>query len=182
MSPVSRLDVRPRLSEDLPALADVLMKVHALDGYPVEGVADPIGWLTPPRTFGAWTAVYGGRPIGQATITRATADDDAARIWHENTGGDLDQLAIPARLFIDPDHRKNGAGGALLSAIRNHAENHGLEVAFDVMLKDRAAIRLYEASGCTRIGLIEHHHGDGKMEPAAVYVVDRPGPRGGRIQ
>lgn len=173
---MSDLDIRPRTAEDLPTLADVLVKVHALDGYPVEGIADPVGWLTPPGTFGAWSAVYNGRPIGQATLTHAAAEDDAARIWREVTGGDLDRLAIPARLFIDPDHRKNGAGGALLAAIREHAESHGLVVAFDVMLKDRAAIRLYEASGCTRIGLIEHHHGGGQVEPAAVYVVDRVGP------
>ncbi|MFD4323586.1 GNAT family N-acetyltransferase [Nocardioides sp. NPDC058538] len=173
---MSDVNIRPRTTKDLPALADILVKVHALDGYPVEGVADPVRWLTPPRTFGAWTALYSGRPIGQATLTHAVAADDAARVWHDVTGGDLDRLAIPARLFIEPDHRKNGAGGALLSAIRDHAESHGLEVVFDVMLKDRAAIRLYEASGCTRIGLIEHHHGDGQVEPAAVYVVDGVGP------
>ncbi|MGH3997810.1 MAG: GNAT family N-acetyltransferase [Pseudonocardiaceae bacterium] len=170
---MSGLEVRPRAAADLPALADVLVKVHALDGYPVEGVANPIEWLTPPRTFEAWTAVYNGRPIGQATLTHPGAEDDAARIWHETTGGDLDGLAIPARLFIGPDHRQHGAGGALLSAVREHAESHGLAVAFDVMLKDRAAIRLYESAGCTRIGLIEHYHGDGQVEPAAVYVIDR---------
>jgi ribosomal protein S18 acetylase RimI-like enzyme len=43
-------------------------------------------------------------------------------------------------------------------------------MAFDVMLKDQAAIRLYEATGCKRLGIIDHHHSDGKTEPAAVYV------------
>jgi hypothetical protein len=42
-------------------------------------------------------------------------------------------------------------------------------MAFDVMLKDRDAIRLYEAIGCQRLGTITHEHGDGQFEPAAVY-------------
>jgi hypothetical protein len=37
------------------------------------------------------------------------------------------------------------------------------------MLKDREAIRVYEALGCQRLGLITHQHSDGQAEPAAVY-------------
>lgn len=171
---MTKLEIRPRTSDDLPALADVLIKVHALDGYPVEGVADPVGWLTPARTLAAWTAVHEGRPIGQATLTQAAIEDDAARVWREVTGGDVVGLAIPARLFIDPDHREHGAGGALMRAVLEHAENHDLAVAFDVMLKDKAAIRLYEAAGCRQIGTLEHQHSDGGREPAAVYVAPTP--------
>lgn len=165
------LEIRPRTNDDLPTLAGVLVRVHALDGYPVEGVDDPIGWLTPARAFGAWTASYDGKPIGQAAITHAAPDDDAARIWRKVTGGDVSRLAIPARLFVDPDHRQRGAGGALMRAVVEHAHGHGLVVAFDVMLKDQAAIRLYEAAGCVRIGTLDHQHSDGRSEPAAVYAI-----------
>lgn len=58
-----------------------------------------------------------------------------------------------------------------MSAVHKHALDHDLELAFDVMLKDQAAIRLYEQAGCLRIGTFTHHHGDGLAEPAAVYVV-----------
>lgn len=34
------LTIRPRREEDLPDLAAVLVRVHALDRYPVEGMAD----------------------------------------------------------------------------------------------------------------------------------------------
>lgn len=168
---MTSLEIRPRSTDDLPALAEVLVRVHALDGYPVEGVADPVGWLTPARTFGAWAAVYDSQPIGQAALTHAAPEDDAARVWHKVTGGDVTRLAIPARLFVDPDHRQCGAGGALMRAVIDHAHGHGLAVAFDVMLKDQAAIRLYEAAGCQRIGAIEHLHSDGSSEPAAVYAL-----------
>jgi hypothetical protein len=43
-------------------------------------------------------------------------------------------------------------------------------VAFDVMKKDRAAIRLYEQMGAIPIGDITHHHSQGLNEPAVVYI------------
>lgn len=165
------LVVREREPEDLEPLAEVLVKVHGHDGYPVEGVADPVRWLTPVRTFKAWTALYGSRPIGQIALTLAAPGDDAARSWHEATGGDVESLVIPARLFVDPDQRQHGAGTALMRTALDHASQHGLAVAFDVMLKDQAAIRIYEAAGAVRLGTIDHEHSDGRREPAAVYVV-----------
>ena len=165
------LTIRPRRDEDLPALAAVLVRVHALDGYPVEGVADPEGWLRHPNELQSWTAVDDDRPIGQITLTRAVSDDDAARVWQEHTAGDVDRLAIPVRLFIDPDHRRGGAGRLLMEAAVEFAQARQLAIAFDVMLKDRAAIRLYERLGAERIGGLSHQYGDGLAEPAAIYLV-----------
>ena len=163
--------IRPRRDDDLPALAGALVRVHALDGSPVEGVADPEAWLRHPNELRSWTAVNDDEPIGQITLTRATVNDDAARAWHEHTGGDADRLAIPVRLFIDPSDRGSGAGRLLMEAATTYAKARGLAIAFDVMLKDRAAIRLYERLGAQRIATLTHHYGDGLTEPAAVYVV-----------
>jgi GNAT superfamily N-acetyltransferase len=165
------LTIRPRRDEDLPDLAAVLVRVHAQDGYPVEGVADPEGWLRHPNELQSWTAVEDGQPIGQITLTRAVPDDDAARVWQEHTGGDIDGLAIPVRLFVDPDHRGSGAGRLLMEAAVQFAQTQGLAIAFDVMLKDRSAIRLYERLGAERVTDLTHHYGDGLTEPAAVYIV-----------
>lgn len=162
--------IRRRRDSDLPELAQVLVRVHAEDGYPVEGIADPQSWLTPQREVAAWTALLPGKPIGQISLTRADDDDDAAILWQRSTGGDVSQLVIPVRLFVDPPHRRLGAGAQLMLAAHNYATGHNLAMAFDVMLKDRAAIQLYEAAGCKRLGVIEHHHSDGKTEPAAVYI------------
>lgn len=165
------LTIRPRREEDLPALAAALVSVHALDGYPVEGVADPEGWLRHNHELRSWTAVEDGQPIGQVTLTSATPDDDAARAWQEHDGGDIERLAIPARLFVDPDHRGSGAGRLLMEAAVDFARTRGLAIAFDVMLKDRAAIRLYEHLGAVRIADVSHEYGDSLTEPAAVYVL-----------
>lgn len=40
--------VREREADDLEKTAAGLVEVHETDGYPVEGVADPVQWLTPP--------------------------------------------------------------------------------------------------------------------------------------
>ena len=164
--------VRDRRPADIPALAAVLIRVHALDGYPVEGVADPESWLLSPREIRSWVAMVAEVPVGNITLTVATANDDAARVWQERTGGDLASLAILARLFVDPDHRGSGAGRILITTAVEHARSVGRAVAFDVMTKDRAAISLYERMGARRVAEITHHHSDGLTEPAVVYVAE----------
>lgn len=71
----------------------------------MEGVADREGWLRHPNELQSWTADEDDKPIGQITLTSATPDDDAALVWHEQTGGEIGRLAIPVRLFVDPGHR-----------------------------------------------------------------------------
>lgn len=163
--------IRRRRDADLPALAEVLVRVHALDGYPVEGVSDPEGWLRHPRELQSWIAESGGAPVGQVTLTRASTDDDAARVWLEHSGASVDRLVIPVRLFVDPEHRASGAGTRLMRTAMEYAEGVRCCVAFDVMEKDVAAVRLYERMGAVRLGSIEHRHSNGSVEPAAVYAV-----------
>jgi GNAT superfamily N-acetyltransferase len=163
--------IRPRHEEDIPDLANVLIRVHAQDGYPVEGVVNPEGWLRHPNELQSWTATDGGRPIGQITLTSAQPDDDVAHAWRERTGGDIEQLSIPVRLFVDPAHRSDGAGRALMEKAVGFARAHGYRIAFDVMLKDQAAIRLYERLGAEKIAHITHRHGEGQTEPAAIYIL-----------
>jgi GNAT superfamily N-acetyltransferase len=164
------LAVRRRQPTDIPELAQVLVRVHALDGYPVEGVADPEAWLEPPGELAGWTALLGKDPIGHISLTEATSADDAARLWVTETGSPYGDVVIPVRLFVDPPRRTHGAGRQLMLAAYEHATSLGKRMVFDVMLKDKQAIRLYEALGCRRLGEITHHHSGGREEPAAVYV------------
>lgn len=168
--------IRPRQPDDLDALADVLVRVHAVDGYPVEGVEHPKSWLTPSQQLAAWTALVSDAPVGHVALAKATCEDDAAAIWLRHAPGtNLDRIAIPVRLFVDPQHRGLGAAKQLMATILDYADARRLILVFDVMLKDQAAIRLYERLGCRRLGTIEHHHSDGLVEPAAVYVAPSAG-------
>lgn len=170
MSTQRSLTTRPRQSADLAALGEVLVQVHNADGYPVEGVENPQAWLEPPGEIAAWTVVWNGQAVGHVSLAEATADEDAAQVWVSETGGAFSDIAVVARLFVDPAHRGRGGGLELMRAAHEHAAALGKRLVFDVMLKDERAIRLYEALGCERVGLITHHHGDGFQEPAAVYV------------
>lgn len=167
--PTPVITVRQREADDVHALGQVLVRVHAKDGYPVEGVADPDAWIEPPNELRGWTAEVDGEPVGHISLTAASENDDAARLWRDSTGGELSSLAIPVRLFVDPPHRGQGIANQLMLAAYEFARSHGRAVAFDVMLKDRDAIRLYESLGCTLLGQITHHHSDGLEEPAVVY-------------
>lgn len=162
--------IRPRQPEDLSELGKVLVRVHELDGYPVEGVENPEAWLTPPHQIAAWTALLDNQPIGQVSLTEAGPEDDAARVWVNKTGGEYADVAIPVRLFVDPAHRTRGAGKQLMLAAYQEAESLSRHLVFDVMLKDQKAIQLYESLGSRRLGTITHHHSEGLEEPAAVYV------------
>lgn len=166
----ARTTVRRRRDQDIPALTETLGRVHARDGYPVEGISDPLALLKPPGELASWVAEISGMPIGQVSLTRARAGDDAAKLWGADTGADLARLALLARLFVDPKHRSCGAGRHLVQAAVQYAQACGLAVALDVMDKDRAAIRLYERMGARRLGSITHHHSGDLTEPAAVYA------------
>jgi ribosomal protein S18 acetylase RimI-like enzyme len=87
----------------------------------------------------------------------------------------LQNVAIPVRLFVDPRHRGLGAARQLMAAVLEYAHAHALVLVFDVMLKDQAAIHLYETLGCHRLGTIDHRHSDGLVEPAAVYLAPSAG-------
>lgn len=162
--------VRERQDNDLPVLAAVLERVYAHDGYPVEGIADPRAWLEHPHEIQSWTAVVDDVPVGQVTLTEAQPEDDAARAWIERTGGSVTDIAVMARLFLDPDQRGAGLAGFLILALRHHAQVISRSVVFDVMAKDTAAIHLYDRFGAEQIAEVTHHFGDGRTEPALVYA------------
>lgn len=165
--------VRERRNDDLPALAAALVRVHAQDGYPVEGVADPRSWLDPAHALQSWTALVDDVPIGQVTLTEADPDDDAAATWTRHSGESADRLAIIVRLFVDPGRRKVGAGRNLVETALGHARETGRSVVLDVMIKDRGAIRLYERLGGRLLGEVTHRYGDGLAEPALVFDFPR---------
>lgn len=162
--------IRPRTEEDIPALADVLVRVHAQDGYPVEGVADPAGWLRSDRTLGAWVAEMESSPVGQVMLTEPGEGDEAARLLSQHEGIPLDRLAVICRLFVDPDARGNRVSSALIDAAVSAAETNGRRVALDVMLKDQAAIAIYRRTGWRFLGKFNHAFLGGSEPAVALYL------------
>ena len=169
MTDLKAVHVRERRDGDLAELGVVLTEVHASDGYPVEGVSDPVAWLHSAALVDAWVAVLRGRLVGHVALTRPGAGDDAAKVWSERSGQAPNQLAVLGRLFVAGSARGQGLGRRLVTTATDRADELGLRAVLDVMVKDVAAIATYEALGWKRLGPITHHFGD-RTEPALAFV------------
>lgn len=162
--------IRERTDADLPGAAAALIEVHRTDGYPVEGVADPKAWLTGPALLRAWIGELNSKVVGHVSISQPQPDDAAASLWSgkpEGVGGDV---AVLGRLFVLSAARGQSLGERLVKAASTYAQSQDLRLVLDVMLKDSAAIKLYEHLGWQRIGETEHSDGAGRHISAACYV------------
>ncbi|WP_051840107.1 GNAT family N-acetyltransferase [Streptomyces sp. NRRL F-5126] len=164
--------VRPLTEADLPGAAKALVEVHATDGYPVEGVADPEAWISSPAVLTAWVAVEDERVVGHIAIMRPRGED-AVALWREQNGvagGSGERMGVLARLFVVREARRHATGETLMWTAMAYAQDRSLRLVLDVMTKDTAAIRLYERLGWTNIGEATHRYGDGQETPAICYV------------
>lgn len=161
--------IRERTDEDLDELGTILTRVHAEDGYPVEGVASPRAWLTDPGFLRSWVAERDGALLGQVSLA-APEEAETIALWRERTERDIDEVAVLARLFVSPEARGLGTGEALTRAVMEHAREHDTALVLDVMAKDRAAIRLYERLGWERLGDIVHAFDGYPGAPAHCYA------------
>ncbi len=169
---------RPPLGERTPAVGsapikrvpDLLVQVHELDGYPVEGVADPIGWLRPATLVEAWAGELSGSIVGHALVTSPTESDDAAALWAKQSGQPASDALVFARLFVGPAGRRHGVGEQLVRAAMADAKEQARSLVLDVMDKNQAAIRLYERLGWQHIGTATHRFGEGQSITALCYV------------
>ncbi len=145
MSPQPEIVIRPRADDDLPALADILREVHATDGYPVEGVDDPLAWLQSHNLVEAWTAIVNGHVVGQVALNQSTPGDFAPGLARQ--AGIDDSLLVLGRLFVSVRARGHSIGTILTQAATKRARQLGARAVLDVMEKDVAAIRTYERLG-----------------------------------
>ncbi|MEU6563265.1 GNAT family N-acetyltransferase [Nocardia nova] len=144
--------------------------MHERDGYPVEGVADPLFWLSPTGLINAWVATNSASAVGHSLITAPKPTDDAAALWIEQSHEPASSIAVLGRLFVGPEGRNRGAGEQLTRAAMDYGAERNLRLVLDVMEKDKAAIRLYERLGWLNIGSTRHKFGIGQETSAQCYV------------
>lgn len=172
--------VRPRTSEDLPALAAVLERVHEKEGYPVTMPPSVVDWLSASRTRASFVAVVDGQVIGQASRAVA-AGDRAEELWKEATGLSAERLAVVKRLFVDPGTQGRGAGRRLLEAVVADAHRLGMVPVLDVDAGNGRAQAIYERAGFRPVGDLElTWTGLGGVFLARCYVGPPPPESAGR--
>lgn len=169
---MDELIVRPIQDADLPDAAAALVKVHATDGYPVEGTEDPKAWISSSKIIQAWVAENDGQVVGHVAIM-SPQGEDAVALWQEQSGDNVSRIAILARLFVLHEVRDRSVGKRLMRAAMEYAHEHDMRLVLDVMIKDTAAIRLYERLGWHRIGDATHRYGDDQSIEAICYVAPR---------
>lgn len=175
---MSDVEIRPTIADDLDALADVLVQVHAVDGYPVEGVEAPRTWVELNDPIGQWTALLGQRVVGHIAVLHPDAGDGAPHLLAEQSKIALAEIGVVARLFVSPTFRGQAIGRDLLDAAEAGACNSGFHLVLDVMTKDTAAIKLYKSRGWRILGEIEHLGAEGQLHKAFAMAVESPKHRG----
>lgn len=145
-----------RTADDLPAAAAALVEVHSKDGYPVEGVDDPVAWLTGPRVRRAWVGELNGSVVGHVSVSAPQPGDAAVEVWTSSAEGASDTVGVLSRLFVLPAARGRSLGEKLVHAAASYAQQAHRRLVLDVLTKDAATIRLYERLGWRRIGTTMH--------------------------
>lgn len=168
---MSNIVIRPRQDSDLVQAGQALVEVHSTDGYPVEGVADPLAWLKPVGLMNAWVAELDGEIVGHVAMSEPQPSDDGARLWMEQSDDKAEDIAVLGRLFVKRSARGRSIGEQLARAAVTDSAAQGKTLVLDVMDKDQDAIRLYERLGLKKIGVATHHFGDGDTITAICYVV-----------
>lgn len=163
--------IRPRTDADLASAGAALVDVHRTDGYPVEGVADPVAWLQPTGLITSWVAELDGEIVGHVAVSEPQPGDDAVRLWLEQSDDRIEDLAVIGRLFVKAAARRRSIGEQLAKAVATDENLRGKRLVLDVMDKDQDAIRLYERLGLKKIGVATHRFGDNQTITAYCYVV-----------
>ncbi|PJE96943.1 GNAT family N-acetyltransferase [Streptomyces carminius] len=161
--------IRPFAEADLPGAAAALVEVHATDGCPVEGVADPEAWLRSESVSASWVAEADDQVVGHVAVMSPNGED-AVALWARQSGEAPEDVAVLGRLFVIKNARRRALGEELTRTATAYAQARGLRLVLDVMTKDTAAIRLYERLGWRRIGETTHHYGDGRQTGALCYA------------
>jgi len=130
--------------------------------------ADPAAWVSGSGELGSWVADVQGQVIGHVQLH--TAEGAPVRLWERGTGIGAEGLVVVGRLFVDPGHRRGGVGSALLYVAVGAARRHGLQPVLDVLLRNKVACEMYEASGWRNLGQFSWEWASGS-EPAYAYAL-----------
>jgi GNAT superfamily N-acetyltransferase len=166
--------IAPRHAAHLGRVADALRLVHESDRYPMVWPDDPIAWLTPDGTLGAWVAFVDGELVGHVMIVDGGKVEHAAELA-EAARVPVTNLAGVSRLFVTPAARGTGVAVTLLERVEDMPARRGRRLVLDVVDDGGPAIRLYERLGWTRVtaGPASWARPDGVRPRAAAYLSPR---------
>jgi GNAT superfamily N-acetyltransferase len=145
--------IRPRSQGDIATLVHLADAVRAVDRWPPHRCGTTRHFIAGTVPLLALVADDHGLAIGHVALHERSAPEvivialasDALNIGP-------DQLAVVARLFVEPGRRRQGVGRALLNAAVEAAAGLGRHLILDVWAELDDAIALYERGGWRRLG------------------------------
>jgi GNAT superfamily N-acetyltransferase len=155
--------IRPRTSDDVPLLAEVLAEQRAATQYPVMWplVVPVESFIVREGELAAWVAELEGRVVGHVAVSDPGAE--LAPLWAPATGGaPLGELSV---LFVGSTARGTGVGGLLLDTAVAWIRAHGLAPVLDVAEVNDRALAVYRHRGWqevarTRLSWLPEDSGD----------------------
>lgn len=165
-----RLVVRERELRDLDALAAIAAEVQVNDGYPGKRPQDLRAFLVADDALGAWVAELNGQVVGHVALHATSLPVVVDRARTALGAPSDDDLAVVARLIVDPRKRRMGGGRALLDHAAGAAWRRQRHPILDVVTRYEAANALYTAAGWTNVGEVEMRFADGTVLQSYVYV------------
>ena len=164
------LVVRAREPRDLDKLAEIAAEVQHYDGYHGRHLRDLRAFLVSDDGLGAWVAELDGQVVGHVALHRSSLPVVMGRAREALGAASDDELAVVARLIVDPGMRRVGAGRALLEHAAAAARNLDRHPILDVVTRYDAANALYRAAGWTNAGEVEMRFVDGTVLLSYVYL------------
>lgn len=163
------LIVRLRTEDDAGDLERMAARVQRADGYPGRRPRDLRSFLYAADGLSAWVAEVDGAVTGHVALHRTSLPVVMARAAEALHCG-TDDLAVVARLIVDPARRRAGVGRALLETATAGARQRGLHPILDVATGYDAAIALYGSCGWRNAGEVTMVFADGTQLQSFVFV------------
>lgn len=153
------MELRERREDDLPELLAIAELTVVHDRYPPHWHPRMTSFPKARSELASYvTLSENSRPVGHVAL-HATDADSAARAASAAVDLPIDQLAVVARLYIHPDHRRSGLARRMLNRALTDAHALGRRPILDVWDQLAPAIAFYEHCGWERICDITIHFG-----------------------
>jgi GNAT superfamily N-acetyltransferase len=153
--------VRPRVDSDVDQVVRLAALVQATDGYPGRPPSDV-------RTFMFYSDALGAI-VGHVALHGRSMPVVMARA-SESLGREAGDLAVVARLIVDPAARRLGVGRALLGAAADEARRRARHPILDVVTHYAAANALYRSCGWRNVGEVTMVFRDRSELQSYIYV------------
>lgn len=163
--------IRPRCESDLKPLAVILCSVYAQTGYPVglAGIEDAVQFIRMRNEKASVDnyVVVDDEVAGHMSIVTSLTSYSITETIIYNLPSDMLGEKMPWTIrngnyefdclclrtfFVDPEKRGRGYGKELMLDAMLKAKSVGKRLVLDVIVKDVAAIALYEKLGWLRVG------------------------------